>query len=58
MSLPTDFVTEVEQDRRRYRRKQTTRSVLISAASTLVFAVVVALVLANSPGWAVKTRSL
>ncbi len=57
MSLPTDFVTEVEQDRRRYRRKQTTRSVLISAASTLVFAVVVALVLANSPGWAVTRET-
>lgn len=40
-----------ELERRAYRRRQSGRSLLISAASTIVFAVVVWLALVNSPGW-------
>ena len=48
-----DFTTvsDIELGRRRYRRLQTTRSVLVSAASTVVFGVVIWLVLEHSPGW-------
>ncbi|PIF02717.1 MAG: ABC transporter permease [Propionibacterium sp.] len=45
------IVSDVELDRRRYRRSQTTRSLLVAAASTIVFAVTIWLVLTNSPGW-------
>ncbi|WP_245601313.1 amino acid ABC transporter permease [Mycetocola saprophilus] len=41
----------VELDRRRYRRTQGKRSVLISVASTVIFAVVVLGVLFSSSGW-------
>lgn len=43
----------LELDRRRYRRQRTGRSVLVSLGSTVVFAVVMWLVLVNSPGWQV-----
>ncbi|MFF2051450.1 amino acid ABC transporter permease [Leifsonia sp. NPDC058194] len=42
----------VEVDRRLYRRTQTTRSVLISLASTAVVAVLAWLFVINTPGWA------
>jgi polar amino acid transport system permease protein len=42
----------LELGRRRYRRRQTTRSVLVAAASTVVFALVVWLTIVNTPGWA------
>jgi polar amino acid transport system permease protein len=45
--------SELELGRRAYRRRQTTRSVLLGAASTVVFAAVIWLVLINTPGWAV-----
>lgn len=43
--------SQVELDRRAFRRRQNLRSVLISIASTLALAVIVWLVLANSSGW-------
>ncbi|MFT4287457.1 amino acid ABC transporter permease [Nocardioides sp.] len=43
--------SELELERRRYRAGQRRRSVLVSLVSTLLFAVVVWLVLVNSPGW-------
>lgn len=46
-------VSELERGRRAYRRGRATRSVLISLGSTLLFALVIALILVNSPGWAV-----
>lgn len=45
--------SQLELDRRRYRRQRTGRSVLISLGSTVVFAVAMWLVLVNSPGWQV-----
>ncbi len=42
----------VELGRRAFRRKQTTRSVLISLASTVVVAVVAWFFVINTPGWA------
>lgn len=44
-------VSEVERQRRRYRRARTTRSLLISAISTLVIAALIVVILASSPGW-------
>lgn len=41
----------LELSRRRTRRRQTGRSVLLGAASTLVFAVVMAVVVLTAPGW-------
>ncbi|KTR87367.1 amino acid ABC transporter permease [Leucobacter chromiiresistens] len=41
----------IEIERRSYRRARKRQSVLISIASTLVFAAVLVLVLVNSPGW-------
>jgi polar amino acid transport system permease protein len=38
-------------DRRAFRRKQSTRSVLIGVASTIVFAIVAWLTITNTPGW-------
>ncbi|MDR1412399.1 MAG: amino acid ABC transporter permease [Actinomycetes bacterium] len=54
--MPSSFSDEtqlsnIERERRRYRRRQTQGSVLVSLASTLVFAGLVALVLSRSPGW-------
>ena len=42
----------VELGRRAFRRKQTTRSVLISLASTVVVAVVAWFFVINTPDWA------
>jgi len=52
-----EVVSDIELGRRRYRRRQTIRSVLISAVSTVVFAVVIWLVLENSPGWQVTRET-
>lgn len=46
-------VSDLELGRRAYRRRQTTRSIAVSLLSTVVFAVVVGVVLVNSPGWQV-----
>ena len=43
--------SELELDRRRYRKRASARSVLIAAVSTLVFTAVVWIALVNSPGW-------
>lgn len=54
MSLHTDPArrpSSVELDRRAFRRKQTTKSVLIGAVSTIVFAVIAWIFLVNTPGW-------
>jgi polar amino acid transport system permease protein len=42
----------LELDRRRYRRRQGTRSVLVSLASTLALAALVWVVVVDTPGWA------
>ena len=44
-------VSEIERQRRRYRRARTTRSLLISAISTLIIAALIVVILASSPGW-------
>ncbi|MGV8908114.1 MAG: amino acid ABC transporter permease [Propionicimonas sp.] len=46
-------LSELETGRRVYRRRQTTRSIFISLASTAVFGVVMGVMLQNSPGWQV-----
>ena len=50
-------VSDVELGRRAFRRKQTTKSLIISLTSTLIFAVLIWLVLSNSPGWAVTRQT-
>ncbi|QEO13475.1 amino acid ABC transporter permease [Agromyces intestinalis] len=50
-TIPATGPSDIELARRAYRRRQTGRSVLVSAASTLVFAVVVIGVVLLSPGW-------
>ncbi len=52
MTSASDGISEIELERRSYRRQQTVKSVVISAISTLAFAVVVWLWLSRSPGWA------
>lgn len=42
----------LELDRRAFRRRQTRRSVLIGAGSTIVFAALLVWAVAGSPGWA------
>jgi polar amino acid transport system permease protein len=44
--------SELELDRRGYRRGRERRSVLVAIASTLVFAFVIWLTIVNTPGWA------
>ena len=41
----------VERDRRDFRRRQTSRSVLLAVLSTLVFATVAWFTVVNTPGW-------
>lgn len=48
----TISVSEIELERRAFRRARKQRSVFVSILSTLVFAAVIALILVNSPGWA------
>lgn len=50
---PLPPVSALELDRRTFRRKQTVRSLFVSLGSTVIFAVVIAVVVSNSPGWAV-----
>ena len=47
----------IELERRSFRKKQNARSVIISMISTVLFAVVVALIVVNSPGWEAVKRS-
>lgn len=54
-SLPPPSTLEL--DRRRFRRRQTGRSVLISLGSTVVFAVAMGVVIANSPGWQITKET-
>ncbi|WP_306896603.1 amino acid ABC transporter permease [Agromyces albus] len=49
--------SDVELGRRAYRRRQTRRSILVSALSTLVFAALLAVALIGSPGWAKVQQS-
>jgi polar amino acid transport system permease protein len=49
---PTWQPSPVEQGRRAFRKRQTLRSVLISALSTLVLAALLFWALVGSPGWA------
>jgi len=44
--------SSIEQGRRAFRRRQSSRSVLISIASTLVLALAAWLFIINTPGWA------
>lgn len=44
-------VSAIELERRAFRRSRKQRSILVSLASTLVFAGVIAIVIVNSPGW-------
>ncbi|OJX70093.1 MAG: ABC transporter permease [Micrococcales bacterium 73-13] len=41
----------IEVERQAFRRRQTARSVLVGAASTIVFAAAIALLILFSPGW-------
>jgi polar amino acid transport system permease protein len=41
----------IELERRAFRRRQSTRSVIISLVSTVVFAVVIWFAVVNAPGW-------
>jgi len=41
----------IELERRAFRRRQSTKSVIISLVSTVVFAVVLWIALVNAPGW-------
>lgn len=50
-SEPEFIPSAIELERREYRHARKRRSILVSIASTLVFAGVFALVLVNSPGW-------
>jgi polar amino acid transport system permease protein len=46
-------ISDIELNRRLYRRKQTIRSVIISGISLIIFATVIYIILANSKGWAI-----
>ncbi|WP_350347190.1 amino acid ABC transporter permease [Agromyces sp. G08B096] len=49
--------SDLELERRAFRRRRTTRSVLVSALSTLVFAVLLVWAVGGSPGWAKVQQS-
>ena len=49
--------SELELGRRAFRRRQTLRSVLIGAASTIALAVALGFALVGSPGWALVQQS-
>src|SRR6201991_4612206 len=51
MTLEGPEPSSLELERRAFRRRQSTRSVLIGAASTVVFAVLAWLLIVNAPGW-------
>lgn len=50
-------MSALEFERRGFRRRQTTRSVLVAAASTIVFAALVWLGIINTPGWSAVQQS-
>jgi polar amino acid transport system permease protein len=52
-----DQPSAIELDRRRFRKKQSGRSVLISLASTVVLAVLVWLTVINTPGWSLVQQA-
>jgi polar amino acid transport system permease protein len=49
--------SDLEIGRRVFRRRQTTRSILVSLFSTVVFAVAMWVVMVNSPGWEVARQT-
>ena len=49
--------SSIELGRRAFRRRQSSRSVVISIASTIVFAAIVWFTVVNTPGWATVQRS-
>lgn len=49
--------SQVELERRLYRKEQNTRSVLLSMVSTIIFAVFIWVAVVNSPGWANVRKS-
>ena len=49
--------SSIELGRRAFRRRQSNRSVVISIASTIVFAAIVWFTVVNTPGWATVQRS-
>ena len=49
----SNTISQIELDRRIFRRKQTTKSVFISIISLLIFAAVIFLILSNSKGWSI-----
>jgi polar amino acid transport system permease protein len=49
--------SDIELGRRVFRRRQGTRSVFISLASTLAFAAIVWLTLVNTPGWSTVQKT-
>ncbi|PPL20147.1 amino acid ABC transporter permease [Microterricola pindariensis] len=49
--------SEIELDRRLYRRRQNGKSVAIALVSTLVFAALVWLLVVNTPGWTAVQQS-
>lgn len=55
MTTPADAnawrPSDLELGRQAFRRRQTTKSIVIAAASTVVFAFVVWLTIINTPGW-------
>lgn len=55
--LAVDDLSDLELGRRAYRRFRLRRSIALSLVSTLVFAALVWVVLANSPGWAVTQET-
>ena len=50
-------VSQLELDRRAFRRRQSARSILIGAGSTILFGAIAWLSLANSPGWSAVQSS-
>ncbi|TPW75756.1 amino acid ABC transporter permease [Schumannella soli] len=61
MTSPSPLATRppsaLELERRAFRRRQSTRSILIAAASTIVFAAAIWLLVINTPGWDAVRRS-
>ncbi len=49
--------SEIELGRRDFRRLQTTRSIVVAAMSTVVFAVIVWITIVNTPGWSSVQQS-
>lgn len=56
-AAPATQISDVERERRAFRRRRSRRSVWVSLASTLVVAVIVGVVLAVSPGTAVAVET-